>query len=164
VNPFLAAVNQKRLFAALLLGEAAGAADSHLREALVQGALSHLGTALQLYFAEVAASYQCRDALQATSPGALERQLSAMGKTAAEVSEILALAEDDSSWLSRVVACQRALSAPPGTVSRRGREDIIDTLSIAPDQDTQFNLADVERWLAAFTSMVERQRESMVEC
>ena len=155
MNPFLAGVNQKRLFAALLLGEAARAEDSHLRQALVQGALNHLGTALQLYFAEVAASYQSRDALQATSPATLERQLSAMDKAAAEVVEILALDEDDLSWLSRVLACQRALTAPPAAVSRREQEGIISTFSIAPDQNTQPDLADVERWLAAFTSMVE---------
>jgi len=165
VNPFLAGVNQKRLFASLLLAEAARARDDHLREALMQGALHHLATALQLYFGEVAATYQCRNAIETTSLALLDQHLSAMGKTPAEVSEMLALQDDAASWLSRVLACRQLLFAAPRPVARQDKDGVINALSVADDSDsTGFDVAEVEHWLSAFTSMIERHRESMLEC
>ena len=165
MNIYLSSVNQKRLFARLLLDQAAAADQRHLRQALVQGAVDQLWQATRFYLGEVAATYQYPDPERADSPQALVDRLAEMNKTPAEASEILTLSGDSHSWLNRLEACYRGQRKVVTDAPRSGDgENLVSVVAMTDDRE--WSLAGVEEvsaWLEAFSEMVERHRDSMVE-
>jgi len=167
MNRFLAAVNQKRLFARLLLDRAQeSGGQRHLEQALLQGAVTHLRLAVQFYLCEVAAAYQCRDAVMATSPGALATLLAEMDKTPGEVSEILTLSGEGHSWLNHLFSCHQTISlAPDVMLVRHDDANHISAVTAPEGEDwSLIGCEQVEGWLTAFDEMVDRHRGVMVEC
>lgn len=164
MNSYLSSVNQKHLFSTLLVDQARASEQRHLTQALLQGAVDHLHQAVAFYFCEVAETYQCPKAAQADSPEALSALLADMGKTPAEVSEILGLGRDPDSWFSAVENAYRALHSLPPSVAARSGEELISTVALTEARDWSFlEVGQVQAWLTAFADMVERHRESMIE-
>ena len=166
MSTYLSAVNQKRLFAALLIEQARQAGGNrHLRQSLLQGAVLQLHLAVQFYLGEIAATYQSREAASADTARALVTLLAGIGKTPQEASEVLTLENDGDSWMGQLQACYRSLVVPPQVVAVREDDDRIATLSCGDAEDwAHLDPDQVNGWLLACNEMVERQRETMVEC
>jgi len=167
VNHFLPFVNQKRLFASLLLDEAGKAGNQkHLQRGLLEAAVLQLSLAMKFYCAEVASTYQCKNALFATDGRTLAEVLASVDKQPAEMQEILALESDRDSWLSSLQACYRALnSAPePAIVKKNHSDNLIVSLSVAEQDWSDLNSEQINAWIQYFTEMVERHRSVMTEC
>lgn len=162
MNRFLSAVNQKRLFADLLLQQAYTADGRHLQLALVQGAVAHLHQALEFYCGEIAATYQCRQPELAVDTKTLVDQLNAVGKQPGEAQELQTLAQDRSSWYCQVHDCQQFFTTVAEPAENRQDENLIAVASGREDWRL-VSIRQVADWLAAFNAMLERQRETMVE-
>lgn len=162
---FLPVVNQKRLYAQLLLVEAQKAEGQiHLQRGLLEGALLHLNQAALFYLAEVAEMYQCPQPEAAATPRQLAEKLALMGKVPAEASELVALSEDKKSWYAELNRSARYLALAPKR-AKPAESNLIKALDVdAEDTPPELNVATIEGWLRGFVEMVERHREVMVEC
>lgn len=166
MNPFVTVVNQKRVYAELLLDQSHRAAgQKHLQQALLQGAVFQLEKAYRFYLREIAATYQCKNAEQIIDLWTLIANLQLMGKNPAETSEIYDLNQKPDTWLSDLHACcDSFLALPETTVSSPTEGDRIPALSSVHRYDwSNLDCAQVERWIASFGELVARQRQQMVE-
>jgi len=167
MNAYISAVNQKVAYAELLLAQArAASAQHHLHQALLQSFAFQLELAYRFYLREIADNYQCKNAPEINDLWALIAHLQLMGKNPAETREIYNLNGDPCSWLSELQVCCRANSQPPEQPKTTGASDgnFIPAVSLSQRYDWSCLSVDlVEPWLRAFSDLVERHRQAMVE-
>ena len=167
MSQFASAVNQKTVYAELLLREAERAGENrHLRQAMLQGAATHLEHAYRLYLAEIGDNYQCREPARLTDLWILIANLQLQGKNPSETNEIYNLLDSEESWLSRLQACAAWLASPPEPSSPSAPADpnrIPAFSTDARDDWSKLDPAQIDAWISAFREMLERHRQSMVE-
>ena len=165
MNAYISAVNQKKAFAELLLGQAVQAGDQHhLCQALLQGAVMQLEFAYRFYLRELADAFQCKNARDIADLWTLIAHLQLLGKNPAETREIYNLKEDPQSWLIELQECWRAIAQPPEVAVTPEGGDRIAAVSIPRRHDwSRLSTDQVAGWLRAFTELVERHREALVE-
>ncbi len=169
MNPFVSVVNQKRVFAELLLGSAGQAeGQKHLQQALLQSAVFQLAAAYTLYLGEIAATYQCPNAESIGDLQALEGALRAQDQEPAETRELDDLNRRPDSWLSQLLDCRQSLTAlapaPGGYAAPADDGNRIAAVSSAERYDwSSLAAAQVQGWLESFNELVARHRESMTE-
>jgi len=166
VNHFLPFVNQKRLFASLLVGEAGKAREQkHLQRSLLEAAVLQLGLAMKFYCAEIASTYQCKNAVYASDGKTLAEILASVDKHPAEMQEIVALESERNSWLWSLQSCCRSLnSAPqPVVVKKNPANDLIASVSVQEQGWSQLDPEQINTWIQHFSEMIERHRSAMME-
>lgn len=164
-NPYSSVVGRKLAYAkALLRLEAGGQGSPVVQAALSQGALMHLHGAWLAFVREIAANYQLGDPGQIASASALCEALKAVGKTPSEATELLDLEADPASWLSQLFALYRQINDLPSVATPVApAEGVIQVTSIDTTM-VSADVATVQCLLDAFTELVDRQRETMIEC
>lgn len=134
---------------------------SVLSTALLQSAIFHLDGAYVLHLCEIAENYSHPESSRISDVGALARFLAEQGILSAEVTEIVALIEDSSSWLAQ---CLHAFGQFQG---RHGAPAKVSHGGIDLHQDDAFrakvNLEEVRRWQGAMLELLERHRALMHE-
>ena len=167
MNPFVTVVNQKRVFAELLLDSAGQAqGQKHLQQALLQSAVFQLAAAYRLYLGEIAATYQCPNAEAIDDLQSLEGALGAQDKEPAETRELSDLNRRPESWLSQLLDCRQSLTAlaPAGQALPADDGNRIAAVSSAERYDwSSLSAEQLRDWLGAFNALVSRHRESMTE-
>lgn len=164
-NPYSGAVVRKLAYTkALLRLESASSDNPVARMALSEGALLHLYGAWLSFVREIAANYRVVDTATLSSAAALTDALLAVGKIPSEATELLDLENEPASWLSELLVLRAQLDELPSLATpapvAEGRVQVtnVNTTVHRPDGAT------VQRLLDAFTDLVERQRETMIEC
>lgn len=161
---FVSLVNQRLACAGTLttdlhrLGERAGPIPAR---ALADGALFHLCCGYRHYLRELCDYYGVGYVGPVTDEHSARDALSQMDKTPAEINELCALAERPDSWLSQMHAsfdqcwALPAGAAPPNLIAAK---DLGRTSAVAVDAET------LTHWLSELRALIERHRDSMVEC
>lgn len=175
-NPYRDRVNQKLYFAHLLAtcsvdGHSDTRQNPHLELALLEGAALHLRRAYHLYLQEVADNYQC-PVERVFDVASLNTTLSNLGKTPGEVQELINLEADAGSWLTQILTVLEgrvvldASRAKPADVQsvNPSKESSIAAITLTDEVAPTLGVERVLAWHKAFSELIERQRELMVEC
>ena len=168
MNAFIPVVNQRRVYAELLLAQARDCTPRHLQRALLESTVFQLECAYRLYLGEIAATYRSRQPEAIHTLLELVADLQGQGKTPAETEELSELCRRPDSWLSQLQACAASFASLPETLHRPPAVDAaanrIPALSSVERFDwSTLDTATVERWLSAFNELLNRHRETMVE-
>jgi hypothetical protein len=167
VNQFLPFVNQKRLFASLLLDQAGRVGEQkHLQKSLMEAAIFELTLAIKFYCAEIASSYHSKNPTAAVDGRTLAGVLAVIDRHSPEMQEILDLETDGNSWLSSLQSCYRALSSAPepGVVKKNQDDNLIASFSLQEQDWSHLTPEKIAEWIQSFSEMLERHRSVMMEC
>ena len=164
MNPFSSSVNQKIYFAKLLVnaGKSSDGNLIHLELAMSQSAVFQLFCAYQLYLNEIAANYRAATDPPMINVAHLSEALVAIDKHPAEAQELALLEQQRGSWLNQLLYYYSS---------------VVETSSLANNEETNriplqsientipaLNYSVIERIIAGFTELIDRQRELMLEC
>lgn len=170
-NPYPAVVAGKLAYAEALLRLEGVQANSNpiIRAALIHGALMHLQSAWRAYLREVGANYQLRHMDAVVSAETLSEALRGEGKVPSEASELRDLEADTASWAGQLRALwhreggSSTMSASgEGPSASRTAEGVI-AVTGGPSQMV-LDAATVSQLMTAFVELIDRQRNTMIEC
>lgn len=159
------AVNQKLLFARLLLEQPAN--SRALDTALVEGALHHLHGGYCLHLQDVASAFQVVEQGLPLSARTLRDIFTRKGRSSVEIAELCDLENDDLSWLSSLLRVHAQRSIVTVTPARTAADiDKPALIAMAGDRDhsTVPDRRLVARWLNHLQELVERHRTLLYEC
>lgn len=166
MNPYLSVVNQRLYFSAQLLEQLASVGCNvrpMLELALCQSVLYQLESCYRFYLREVASTYRCRQPEQIHSVPELIAALQLMGKHPAEASELANLEQQSDSWLCQLLSAHRQmLTIQQEQVSGQSPIAVVQIASEAEPQ--QLNGELLNSWQEAFSELIERHRQHMLEC
>lgn len=169
-NSFRDLVNQKLHFARLQLAfvvsqcsneTLSGKKNQDLVCALREGVVLHLNNAYSLYLKEIAENYQCPTEEVSNITG-LRTTLAKLNKFPGEIQELENLERDAESWLARISKVGQMSNLLPAESPRANLSTTSITLK-AVDQPG-LNTDQIDRWMASFVELLDRQRGLMVEC
>lgn len=169
-NPYSGIVAGKLAYTQALLRLEGSQSGSNpiVQAALSQGALLHLQGAWQAFLREIAANYQLRHMDEVISAQALHDALGAEGKVPSEASELRDLEADPISWVGQLLQLSQQVDGlSPAVVSDRSPSAISANGVIAAAgglSQTALDAPTVQRLLTAFVELIDRQRNTMIEC
>ncbi|MBV1931535.1 MAG: hypothetical protein KUG71_07445 [Porticoccaceae bacterium] len=161
-NPYTGACLQRCVYAEALVKAATKEANtSVLSTALLQSVIFQLDSAYVLHLREIAENYSHPQSLLINDTEPLSRFLAEQGIQSAEVTEIVALIDDNSSWLAQCLYAYREFQSGlgvPAKVSHGG-------IDLYQDGERQEKISPelVGRWQRAMLELLERHRALMHE-
>lgn len=168
-SPSLTQVNQKLAFCRALMQlvqqapEPVRADDRLRRQGLLDGAAFHLLCAYRHYLRELAENYSLPKTRYIGTEDDLLEALQRLGKNPSEARELKNLRADANSWLAELEASHNACWQPAPSADPGQRIQVVNL--DAPDAEAQVvTWEGLQRWYGAFNALVERQRETSVEC
>lgn len=168
-------VNQALAFANTLQVMASEVADPSTsagklrQDALLTSSAFHLGRAFHFYLREIAERCLLKNAAAIDSLGELEQLLVQAGRHSQDMEELLALAREQDSWLSRLQRhAKEFMQSPPEEQEKKAfpQNNLIHAVDLtAVDEKAVLVLTPnlVCDWQEAFRSLVLRQRDTSAE-
>ncbi len=169
MNPCLAAVNEKLLFARLLAAQLLKSGTDHLAKALCQSVLIQLEMAYRLHLKEIGLNYQLRNAAEVKTVGDLISAMESVQKHPAEAYEMQDLESRTAGWLASMLAARERLDGCPkigeSTEKSAVNDGLISTRQYDPrTEPTEPTVQNVQDWLVRLDELIERHRQTMFEC
>ena len=163
-NLSLTRVNQKLMQTKQLLQvvDVNSLTPVHLN-ALLEGAAFHLICAYQHYLREIAETYGLKNVVVLRSEDDLIGAFETAKKYPAEAEELVALRKDAKSWLVQLQSYYDSLWRLSVANENRDADNLISLINLDSVDAVEVDLAVIQGWQRAFTSLVLRQRETSAE-
>ncbi|MDO3386394.1 hypothetical protein QWI17_11145 [Gilvimarinus sp. SDUM040013] len=156
-------VNQRMACARMLLADVADARSPVHSKALLDACVFHLCCGYRFYIKELSSYYGVKYVDHLQDEEAAAKALSQIDKHPAEVQELCHLAEQADSWLSQL----RALFEETWQVPQAETTPAVNTIALTNLDKTVIPELDADliaAFIAKFQEVVDRQRETTVEC
>ena len=167
----LSLVNQKLAYAGAIIRQLTESPPPKTleRQALVDAAVFHLAMGLHFYLRELAEHHRIKNLSAIYSVQDLISALQQSESTSSESSELLSLAQTNSTWLYNLTGYYTRLSQSPEKPKEKkafGQENLIELIELTevdeppPEKLTPELLAS---WLDSFRALIVRQRGTSAE-
>lgn len=136
------------------------------QKAFLDAATFHLMMGLHFYLRELAERYHVRNFAAITSIYDLDTALRQIDRVSSESSELLALVQQESSWLNQLVDHYGSLTKSPAKPKEKkafGTENLIEITEIDALPLLQLTPDLLTSWLESFRELISRQRETSTE-
>ena len=167
IDTFAQAVNQKMAFASALLAQSQLPARSPvLEKACLESACFQMYAAYRLYLRELAQQYVLPDE-SFEDAEALQQAFFQDQRISPEVAELIELLGRNGSWLSGLLRNYRLLFERSGagrSLSQTPGSDVGGLIGTVQLSAESLSVEDLSGCLTSFQDVLQRQRQSMLEC
>jgi hypothetical protein len=169
VTTYLSAVNQKLLFARLLLTRVSQADTNAAKStaqhstALTQSVAVQLHQAWLWHCRNIAETYKLQDLDAIDCADTLVQLLAEQGKAPGEATELQNLQNDPHSWLSELLKAHSHIYLLPTIRKAEMDVDRLPLIAVDAPDVVDWSIERAHLWLSKMQELVERHREMMVE-
>jgi len=157
-------VNQKLAFARILKAQLPPeSAQALLYEASLEAMCFHLYSAFRHYLGEIAEQYNLPSGSH-QSISNLQAAFSAEGRQSPEVNELAGLEARNNSWLQQLQLSYQTILVDVGKRSTPSVASGLGSIAVLELDSSALTSMALDHWQLHFLELVNRQRESMLEC